>query len=601
MPLSRKHIGTVIVFLAALLLTSCGKKAEYKDFLKKKWTFQSITDNTGKKIKNAGKDDTLIIADKIFTYSIQKENIKASGNWSLAHDTLVFEYDLKPETKNIDSVSYEVIDKQPVVKFFNKNNEITRVTPEGAISQKIIRKYKIVRCNENELHITEKGIDYKFSYTPVIKESGMSLTSLMRGILGILFLTFVLWLLSNNKKAISWKLVVSGILFQIVFALLVLKVPFVENLFDRISGFFVAVIEFTGEGSKFIFGDLAEKDKTAFYFAFQILPTIIFFSALTSIFFYYGILQRIVYGLAWLLGKTMRLSGAENLSTCANIFLGQTEAPLMIKHYLPKMTRSELLCVMVGGMANTAGGVMAAYIGFLGGDDPGQQLLFAKHLLAASIMSAPATIVIAKMLMPQTETIDERLELSKDKLGSNVLEAIANGTSDGIRLAVNVAGMLIVFIALTFMVNAILEGIGDSTGLNETIAASTGGQYKNLSLQFVLGYSLAPVTWMLGVDTNDITLVGQLLGEKTVLNEFNAYASLGELKASEAFSSDKSIVMSTYILSGFANFASIGIQIGGIGALAPNKKGILSELGIKALIGGTIASLFTATIVGMLM
>lgn len=434
-------------------------------------------------------------------------------------------------------------------------------------------------------------------------ESSLSLSfeSLLRGMLGMAVLTGILFLLSNNRKAIPWKLVGAGLLFQIVFAILILKVPFVRSAFEYMSEFFLIVLQFTREGSRFIFGNLMDRESYGMIFAFQILPTIIFFSALTSLFYYLGILQKIVYGLSWLMGKAMKMSGAENLSTAANIFLGQTEAPLMIKHFLPKMNRSEILCVMIGGMANTAGGVLAVYVGFLGGADEAQQLFFAKHLMAASVMSAPATIVVAKMMIPQTEPVDETLELSKEKLGSNMLEAISIGTADGVKLAVNVAAMLIVFIALIAMVNYVMtDMIGDWTGLNEWVAGITDGRYKEFSLQFILGYICAPLVWLLGVCQADMVYVGQLFGEKTILNEFVAYDTMGTLKNAGLFTEQKSIVMSTYILSGFANFSSIGIQIGGIGALAPNKRGMLSELGIKAMIGGAIASLFTATIVGML-
>jgi len=429
----------------------------------------------------------------------------------------------------------------------------------------------------------------------------ISIESIARGLLGMLTLIGLLFLLSKNRKAIPWKLVGMGLLFQVVFAILVLYVPFVQDAFEWVSYFFVKVLDFTRQGSKFLFGNLLDSDSYGFIFAFQILPTIIFFSALTSLLFYFGILQKIVYVLAWMLGKAMKISGAENLSTAANIFLGQTEAPLMIKHYIPTMTRSEILCIMIGGMANTAGGVLAAYVGFLGGNDPAEQLFFAKHLLAASVMSAPATIVVSKMLLPQTEEISEKIEIPKDKLGTNALEAIANGTTDGIKLAVNVAAMLVVFIALIAMLNYGMGKIGEWTTLNAWIKDFTAGRYEALSLQFVLGYACAPFTWLLGVCSQDMVYVGQLLGEKTILNEFVAYKSLGTMEAGHLFAEKKSLIMSTYILSGFANFSSIGIQIGGIGALAPNKRGMLSELGIKALIGGAIASLFTATIVGMLM
>lgn len=429
----------------------------------------------------------------------------------------------------------------------------------------------------------------------------MNLESFLRGILGIAVLTGILYLFSSKKKQIPWKLVGLGFMLQVVFAVGILHVPFIAVLFDKISSFFVVILDFTKQGSGFLFGGLLDINSSGFIFAFQILPTIIFFSALTSLFFYLGILQKIVYGLSWVMGKFLKISGAENLSTTANIFLGQTEAPLLIKPYLPKMTRSEILCVMIGGMANTAGGVLAAYVGFLGGNDPVQQLFFAKHLLAASVMSAPATIVVAKMLLPQTEEIDERLELTDEKVGSNMIEAIAVGTEDGLKLAFNVGAMLIVFIAMIAMVNYLLSDVvGYYTGLNEVIKSATSGQYAGLTLQFILGYAMAPLVWLLGVAKVDMVHIGQLLGEKTILNEFVAYTTLGKMKAEGILQDPKSIIMATYILSGFANFSSIGIQVGGIGALAPTKRGMLSELGMKALLGGTICSLLTATIVGML-
>lgn len=421
-----------------------------------------------------------------------------------------------------------------------------------------------------------------------------------RGLLGLVFLLLLLYVLSENKKAISWKVILGGMMGQFIFALLILKVTFVQNLFEYISSFFVVILDFTHKGSDFLFGSMVDTNKVGFIFAFQILPTIMFFSALTSLLFYFGILQKVVYLLSWLLKKTVKISGAENLSTTANIFLGQTEAPLLIKPYLESMTRSEIFCVMVGGMANTAGGVLAAYVGFLGGTDPVQQLYFAKHLLAASVMSAPATIVVAKMLIPQTQKIDDHIPVSKEKIGANVLEAIANGTTDGLKLAVNVGAMLIVFIALMAMINFILgDFIGARTGLNDLIVQWTDGRYQSFSLQFLLGHICAPIVWLLGVDKSDMIYVGQLLGEKTILNEFVAYTSLAKMKTDQVFHDPKSILLSTYILSGFANFSSIGIQIGGIGALAPKKKSQLAQLGFKALIGGTIATMMMASLVGM--
>jgi concentrative nucleoside transporter, CNT family len=376
-----------------------------------------------------------------------------------------------------------------------------------------------------------------------------------------------------------------------------------QLVFEVVGGFFVTILSFTEQGSRFVFGDLVSPDGgVGFVFAFQILPTIIFFSALTSLLFYLGVLQKIVYGIAWIMSKTMKLSGAESLAAAANIFIGQTEAPLLVKPYIAGMTRSELLCLMTGGMATIAGGVMAAYIGFLGGDDPVMRLFFAKHLLAASVMSAPAAIVSAKMLLPQREEINQKLDVSKERIGSNFLEALAVGTTDGLKLAVNVAAMLLVFIAMIAMVNFGLRDIlGHYTGWNESIVAVSGGAYDGFTLQFLLGYICAPLSWLMGVCSEDMVLVGQLIGEKTILNEFVAYTTLGTMKSSLVFSEEKSIIIATYILCGFANFASIGIQIGGIGSLAPERRADLSKMGFRALLGGTVASLLTASIVGMLL
>lgn len=431
--------------------------------------------------------------------------------------------------------------------------------------------------------------------------AAITFTSLYKGAIGMVSLIAIAWLFSNNRKAIDWKLVGKGLLIQFVFALLVLKVDFVAYGFEIVSKVFTKVIGFTQQGTLFLFKNFESGyiESSLVNFVIMVLPTVIFFSALTSLFYYWGILQKVVYGFAWVMKKAMRLSGAESLAAAGNIFLGQTEAPLLVKPYLDKMTNSELMCLMSGGMATIAGGVLAAYIGFLGGADEAQQIYFAKHLLAASVMSAPAAVVAAKMLVPQTEKVNEKLEITKEKIGANALEAIANGTTDGIKLAVNVAGMLLVFIALMAMGNYILFKIGDWTTLNPIIASNTG--YDGLTFQFLLGYLFAPLTWLMGVCKEDMVLVGQLLGEKTILNEFVAYVSLGELKNAGMFVEEKSIIMSTYILCGFANVASIGIQIGGIGALAPNKKATLSKFGFQALIGGTLASLFTAVIVGMLM
>jgi len=425
--------------------------------------------------------------------------------------------------------------------------------------------------------------------------------AVLRGILGLFVLALILFTISSNRKMISWKLILTALVLQFTFAFSILKIPFIAQIFETISKVFVVILDFTKQGSSFVFGNLLDASSFGFIFAFQILPTIIFFSALTSLLFYLGVLQKIVYGLSWLLSKFLNISGAENLSATANIFLGQTEAPLLIKPYIEKMTKSEILCVMVGGMASSAGGVLAAYVGFLGEGDPAQQLFFAKHLLAASVMAAPASIAVSKMLVPQEEEVNTTVTVSSEKIGSNIIEAISIGTEDGLRLAFNVGAMLIVFIALIAMGNYILfDLVGANTGLNTLIQNTTEGQYQGLSLQFILGYLFSPLIWLIGIAKDDMVTVGQLLGEKIVLNEFVAYMNFGKMKANEVFKDPKSVVMVTYILSGFANFASIGIQVGGIGSLAPSKKSTIAQLGFKALIGGMICSLMTATIVGMI-
>ena len=429
----------------------------------------------------------------------------------------------------------------------------------------------------------------------------IGLVSIMRGLLGMVVLLAIAWLFSANRKAISWRVVGIGIGFQAIMAIAILKVPFVQAIFEFVGKIFVKILDFSKEGAEFLFGDFMAVDSYGFIFAFQVLPTIIFFSALTSVLFYLGIIQRVVKLFAMVFTKLLGISGQESLSIAGNIFLGQTESPLMIKAYLPKMNKSEILLVMIGGMATVAGGVLSAYIAFLGGDDPAQRLIFVKHLLAASIMAAPGAIVAAKMLFPQTEEVSSEVTVSMDKIGSNFLDALSNGTTEGLKLAVNVGAMLLVFFAFIAMINFGFIKIGALTGLNAVVADFTNGQYDALSLQFILGYTFAPLMWLLGVASEDITLAGQLLGEKLIASEFIGYTSLAELKQAGAFSSQKTIIMVTYMLCGFANFASIGIQIGGIGSLAPSQRKTLSQFGMRALLGGTIASLFSATIVGMVL
>lgn len=442
-----------------------------------------------------------------------------------------------------------------------------------------------------------------------------NIVSLVRGILGMATLVGISYLLSSNRKAINWKTVGYGLLLQLILALGVLKVPFVKSIFEFVGNIFVVILDFTKAGTVFLIGDkLMDPDSFGFIFLFQVLPTIVFFSALTSLLFYLGIIQKVVKVFASIFTRLLKISGAESLSVTGNIFLGQTEAPLLIKAYLEKMTKSEILLVMVGGMATIAGAVMAAYIAFLGGNDPVLRLEFAKHFLAASVMAAPGAIVASKILYPETEKVNTDVNVSYENIGSNLLDAIAVGTTEGLKLAANVAAMLLVFIAFIAMANYGLNFIGELSlhkitfGLSDNKACLNGGidyytQYSNLSLETILGFVFAPLMWLIGVASEDIMLMGQLLGIKLASSEFVAYIQLADLKDpanAMHLASHKSVIMATYMLCGFANFASIGIQIGGIGSLAPGQRKTLSEFGMKALIGASIASLFSTTIIGAL-
>lgn len=594
-----------LLLITALLTGSCSRKKTSDPIaqLSRSWKNVSVLDDAGTVFKKVDERDTLIIhAEKTFSYHLHKENIHASGTWEYHDSTLIFTYDAPFSLHNVDSIQLKKEGRGGKAMLFSSGKAIAGISSTGLEPELLTRAFRIKVLTDDKLVFVENGITFSYSYRAPVTEGSLSMMSIGRGLLGLAVLVLITWLFSVDKRRVPWKLVLSGIALQFIIAIGVLKVEWVKEVFEVFGNFFVVILSFTQEGSEFVFGDMVRPGGSlGFVFAFQILPTIIFFSALTSLLFYLGVLQKIVYGLAWVMSKTMKLSGAESLAAAANIFLGQTEAPLLIKPYIGGMTKSELLCLMSGGMATIAGGVMAAYIGFLGGDDPAMRLFFAKHLLAASIMSAPAAIVAAKILIPQTEEVDKTLVVSKDKIGKNLLEALSIGTGEGLRLAVNVGAMLLVFIAVIAMVNYILKDlIGDYSGLNALVSTFTGGRYEGLTMQFLLGYACAPLAWIMGVCREDMVLVGQLLGEKTILNEFVAYASLGQMKDAAVFSEQKSIIIATYILCGFANFASIGIQIGGIGSLAPEKRTALSELGFRALLGGTMASLFTAVIVGML-
>lgn len=579
-------------FLLAFAAIFFGLTTLTAQSIEKKWQFQAIQNDAEVTITEISNSDILEFKTGEFNYALKnKNNLVASGDYIYQNNLLVFYYAKPSDT---------------------------------------LRKYKITELTDSTLVFTENNIRYSFkefqdleaastaiqkAEDTIIPSQGFSFNSLWRGVLGMITLIIVAFLFSSNRKAINWKTVGLGLAFQLVIAIGVLKVDFIKSAFEFVGKGFIAILGFTQAGSEFLFGGMLDVTSFGFIFAFQVLPTIIFFSALTSVLFYLGLIQKLVKGMGWLLTKVLGISGAESLSVAGNIFLGQTEAPLLIKAYLEKMNKSEMLLVMIGGMATVAGAVLAAYIGFLGGEDEALQLFYAKHLLAASVMAAPGAIVISKILYPQTEKVNTDVSVSQEKIGSNILEAIANGTTEGLKLAVNVGAMLLVFVAFIAMLNGILGGLASFDGftiealninwhftsLNEVIASST--TYDGLSLEFLLGYLFAPLMWLIGVAKEDMALMGQLLGIKLAASEFIGYIQLADLKnAANAIhlNYEKSIIMATYMLCGFANFASIGIQIGGIGSLAPGQRKTLSQFGMKALIGGTIASLISATIAGMI-
>ncbi|MFY7671985.1 NupC/NupG family nucleoside CNT transporter [Tenacibaculum sp. MEBiC06402] len=551
--------------------------------IEKNWNFSSIENINKESILQINKGDYFKLEKGKFSYFLEgKDSLYAYGNYISQNNLLIFNY-----TKPKDTVRYYNIvnltdDQLSISEGDTTYNFIDNSTSTASSSEEI--KEETVKPNE------------------IIESQGFTFQSFYRGVLGMIVLLIIAFLFSSNRKDIDWKTVGLGLSFQLIIAIGVLKVPFVQKVFEFVGAIFVKVLDFTRAGSEFLFSGLvSDMSSFGFIFAFQVLPTIIFFSALTSLLFYLGVIQWVVKGLAWLLSKVLKISGAESLSVAGNIFLGQTEAPLLIKAYLEKMNRSEILLVMIGGMATVAGAVLAAYIGFLGGDDEALRLLYAKHLLAASVMAAPGAIIISKILYPQTEEVNTDVKVSSEKIGSNILDAIANGTTEGLQLAMNVAAMLLVFIAFIAMLNYGLFLVGGITGLNEWIAGNTS--YENFSLEFILGYIFAPLMWLIGVASEDTALMGQLLGIKLAASEFVGYIQLAELKnvaSATHLTYNKSVIMATYMLCGFANFASIGIQIGGIGSLAPGQRKTLSEFGMKALIGGTIASLMSATIAGMI-
>jgi CNT family concentrative nucleoside transporter len=427
----------------------------------------------------------------------------------------------------------------------------------------------------------------------------------IKGLIGIIVLLALAVPFSKDRKAINWRLVIIGVLLQVFFAFMILRVEWVALMFKAVSEAFVTFLNFSLKGAEFIFGDLAKNSDSmpgtrhslGFIFAFQVLPTIIFFSTVSAALYYLGILQKIVYGIAWVMKRTMGLSGPESLAAAGNIFLGQTEAPLLVKPFVEKMTMSELMCLMTGGMATIAGGVLGAYVSFLGGDNPADQARFAAHLLSASIMSAPAAIVMAKILYPELEPekVNQKLEVSKESIGVNLIDAMSNGAADGLKLALNVGGMLLAFIAVIALLNAALGQVGAWLGINDAIAQSTHQLFPELSLEYILGQIGRPLAFLMGVDWNESLLVGSLIGQKTAINEFVAYVELAAVKDKL---SERALLIATYALCGFSNFSSIAIQIGGIGGMAPSRQSDLSRLGMRALLGASLACFMTATIAG---
>ena len=428
------------------------------------------------------------------------------------------------------------------------------------------------------------------------------INAIVRGLLGLTSLILISYLLSNNRKKIQWKTVFISIFIQFVIAVLILKISLIQSIFEIISKFFVRIINYTTSGSSFLFSSLVDQQKFTYIFAFQVLPVIIFFSALTSVLYHLGVIQKIVSFLAWILNKFLKITGAESLSLAGNIFLGQTESPILIKSYLGKMTKSQLFIVMVGGMSTVAGSVLAAYIGLLGGNDINEQLKFSNHLLTASVMAAPGAVAISKIIFPEeTKSVKEEIKIETKNKNGNILLSITGGTIEGVKLAVNVGAMLLVFIAFIALLNDIMWLIGELFNFNGLISESTS--FNQFSIEFVLGYLFAPMMWLIGVTYQECAIMGQLLGVKIVSSEFVAFIQLADLKNinnSIELLSKKSITMATFMLCGFANLTSIGIQIGGIGVLAPAQRKNLSEMGFKAMIAGTIVSLISACIAGAL-
>ena len=600
-----KKYFLAFAMMTIVLLSSCGKSKlpplEKAVFLAS-WNIENISGEA----KDWLGDQTLFNENGTFSASRNGE-ARMAGSWKFVADSnskYIELTALKDQHRTLDSVLLVVKGGKASLNIGADGSTID-FEGDGFEGPVVNARFNVSRDGESGailLEGTPGKARISLPRSEFTRTEPVGINDILRALIGVIFILALAFLLSSNRRAIKWRLVGMGMLLQLTFAILVLKVPFVKEGFAAVASVFVKILGFTQAGSTFVFGNLiTDMTSFGFIFAFQVLPTIVFFSAITSLLYYLGVLQKIVYGFAWVMARTMGLSGAESMAAAGNIFLGQTEAPLLIKPYLDRMTRSEILCLMGGGMATIAGSVFAAYVLFLGGNDVLQQEFFATQLLTASIMNAPAAIVISKMLLPETEQVNPDLNVPKERIGSNILDSIANGAGEGLRLAVNVAVMLVVFIAFVAAINYILDDwLGSATGLNDWIASSTNGKYSGFSLEYIFGLTLSPVAWLLGVPGEDMMVVGQLLGQKISINEFVAYEALGSAKSSGLLTNYKSIIIGTYVLCGFANISSIGIQIGGIGALAPAQRTTLSELGVKALLVGTLAAFLTAAWAGVL-
>lgn len=596
----------IILFFVFLACAGCSRQEKpWEDLLKRQWYVTTIVTEDGEAfdVREEGFYFQFLIKDGEPVFYEFFGDKRISGKWSLTDSTLIHSVVPRGVESEIDSVANTIdfAGKHRVI-FFNRKVELA-VLEDGKLTPASTEQtFQITLLTEEILVIEHTSSGRIFELVPAAKKaaSSFSFASVFRGLIGIAVLLVLAYLLSSDRKGIDWKLVGKGLVLQVILAIFILKMPGVDSVVEIISGVFVKVIGFSNSAMKALFSQLGFKDiqLPSWIFLLTLLPALILFSALTSVLYYWGILQKITRAFAWLSGRFMNLSGAEGMAVTGNIFLGQMQSILLIRPYLSGFTKSELMCLMTGGMATVTGSFLVIYIAILGGSDPVEQAYFAKHLLVAAVISAPAAIVVSKMMVPQREAYHQDVSVAREKIGANTLEAIVDGTGKGLRVAVNVGAALLVFVGLIVLVNYILGDIlGEWFGMNQSIAEHT--PYSRLSLQMILGYLFTPLVYLLGVASEDIILVGELLGQKMALNEWMAFPSLSDMKATGKLS-EKSVIIATYMLCGVSGFVSVGMQIGGIGSLVPEKRRMATQLGMKALIAATIASLFTATIAGTL-